>query len=399
MSKQSISFLHLSDTHFGVHYAIKPKNLIRRAYGDTFFQKAHDVIQNAITKHQIDFIIHSGDFFNRSKPPPAVVDRAVKPFVYAANHGVPVYLLPGNHERSKLPIGLLSYYKNINLFIKPSTFCFEKQGTRILLTGFPYIRHNAPEQFEEILRQAWDSTICKDPNFYHYSILVTHQLIEGSCIENYVFRRGKNIILFQQIPNIFNYIACGHVHRFQFLIRSNGKDIEDSIIQSTNKHYSIHQNVSKKVWGFLEHPQLLTSHFYDPIIAYPGSLERVSMIERYEPKGYIIGKLYFSEHDTSIQAAEYTFHPINAIKMCYYVWDLNTTPVMDHIDRTLESLYSISSSNPSMANCQENSITAIIRIKIIGSCDISAKQLDFLKQEAKRHKIYIMFSFPRRYGE
>ena len=118
--------------------------MLRRAYGELFFQKIANVIQKAISNHHIDFIIHSGDFFNRSKPPPDVIDRAVKSFRPAIQKEIPIYILPGNHERSKLPLGLLPFSNgNINLFKKPSSFIFEKNGITIKLTGFPYIRKNA----------------------------------------------------------------------------------------------------------------------------------------------------------------------------------------------------------------------------------------------------------------
>ena len=95
MGKDTVRFLHLSDTHFGVHYALKPRNHLRRAYGELFFRKVEEVIRRAISIHKIDFIIHSGDFFNRSKPPHEVVDRGVKPFNLLPERGFPFLLSQG----------------------------------------------------------------------------------------------------------------------------------------------------------------------------------------------------------------------------------------------------------------------------------------------------------------
>ena len=53
MGCDSIRFLHLSDTHFGVHYALKPRNLLRRAYSELFFRKVEEVIREAILIHKI----------------------------------------------------------------------------------------------------------------------------------------------------------------------------------------------------------------------------------------------------------------------------------------------------------------------------------------------------------
>ncbi|MFQ5819032.1 MAG: exonuclease SbcCD subunit D [Candidatus Heimdallarchaeota archaeon] len=396
MDEQSISFLHLADTHFGVNYAIKPKNLQRRAYGELFFQKVNDVIDTAISKHNVDFILHSGDFFNRSKPPPLVIERAVQPFVLAAKHGIPVYLLPGNHERSKLPLGLISYYDDINLLDKPSSYCFEKNGIRIKITGFPYIRHNAKNKFGATIRRAWNNYNAKGNTPQHYFIMLTHQLIEGSRIENYTFRRGDNVILYQQIPKKFHYIACGHVHRFQFLLKPPGFVGGSSIVQSTNRIFSIQQDCSNRIWRFHHKLTFPSTRFKDPVIAYSGSLERVSMMERNEPKGYIIGKLYLSEQDDKIQTAEYSFHPLSAIEMVYCVWDLSKESIHECVDQTLDKLYSINSSRLKPQYKEKRPLSAVFRIKILGEWNSSSEMLekfDLLKQEAKRLNIYLTFSY------
>ena len=117
LNEKTISFLHIADTHFGVYFAKKPRNQLKKEYCNLFFTKSEEVIKKAIKDHKIDFIIHSGDFFNRSKPPPEVIDRAVKPFSATAIKGIPIYLLPGNHVRGKLPFGMLHYQDNINVFL------------------------------------------------------------------------------------------------------------------------------------------------------------------------------------------------------------------------------------------------------------------------------------------
>ena len=66
--EKNIKFLFISDTHFGVHYAIKPRNKLRYQYGSRFFKNAHKIFRQAIEQEEIDFILHGGDLFNRSKP-------------------------------------------------------------------------------------------------------------------------------------------------------------------------------------------------------------------------------------------------------------------------------------------------------------------------------------------
>ncbi|MFQ6124948.1 MAG: exonuclease SbcCD subunit D [Candidatus Heimdallarchaeota archaeon] len=396
MDEHSIRFLHFADTHFGVNYALKPKNIQRRAYGELFFQKAKDIIETAISKHKVDFILHAGDFFNRSKPPPSVIERAMQPFLLAAKNEIPVYILPGNHERSKLPLGLITYYDDIHLLTKPSSYCFEKYGIRIKITGFPHIKHDVKNKVGATLRRAWFNYHGNDHILPHYFIMLTHQLIEGSRIESYTFRRGYNVVLFQQIPKKFHYVVCGHVHRFQYLFKPPGLVRDSSIVQSTNRYWSIRQKCSKKIWQFNDEQKFTSSRFKYPVIAYSGSLERVSVVERNEPKGYIIGKLYLSEQGDKIQIAEYSFHPLSAIEMVYCVWDLSKVSINEGVDQSIEKLYSINSSSNNPRIKEKRVLSAVFRIKILGKWKSSAETLekfDFLRQEAKRLNIYLTFSY------
>ena len=382
MSDDYIRFLHISDSHFGVHYALNPRNLHRRAYGEIFFQKVTDVVQKAVFNHQVDFIIHSGDFFNRSKPPSEVVDRAVKAFLPALQKEVPIYILPGNHERSKLPLGLLPFSnENIHLFSRPLSFIFEKNDVKIKLTGFPYIRRNIKRNFHSLVRKAWFHQRKKT----EFAILVIHQLIEGSCIENYTFRKGQNVIMFQQIPQKFNYIACGHVHRFQFLYNPRLGSI-----RSSNKLFSVKQNASNYTWQFEGRSNVTSPIFRGPLLSYAGSLERVSLMERNEPKGYIIGQFEIAKN--GVQSIEYKFHKLPAVKMVYLNWDLYKATMTDYADKTLDTLYNIHSNNE-LQNQGKNAITAIFRIRIQGKWNYSKKDIEYVKEEARRCNIYLTFSY------
>lgn len=360
--------------------------MMRRAYGESFFQKVADVIQKAISDQKIDFIIHSGDFFNRSKPPPEVIDRAVKSFQPAIQKEIPIYILPGNHERSKLPLGLLPFNGNFNLFTKPTSFIFEKNGNTIKLTGFPYIRKNVKRKFNSLVKRAWFQCEGKQIKKPDFSILVIHQLIKGSCIENYTFRRNHNVVSFQQIPQKFNYIACGHVHRFQFLHNTK----LDSI-QSTNEFYSAKQDSSNHSWQFSNVPSQKSPIFRGPLISYAGSLERVSLAERKEPKGYIVCQLQASKH--GIQSIEYKFHELPAINMVYLVWDLSKTSMADYVKQTLDTLYRVHTNSKSSQSQSEKRLTAIFRIRIRGKGSYSNEDIKYLRQEARRCNIYLTFSY------
>ena len=75
-----------------------------------------------------------------------------------------------------------------------------------------------------------------------------HQTVEGAKIENYTFRRGKDVIPVKKLPSHFQAILSGHIHRKQILTKNSD---------------------SQKI----------------PII-YPGSTERTSFVEKNEEKGF-----------------------------------------------------------------------------------------------------------------
>ncbi|MFX1286504.1 MAG: exonuclease SbcCD subunit D [Promethearchaeota archaeon] len=391
MGDESIRFLHLGDTHFGAHYAQRPKNLHRRAYGELFFQKVEEVVNKAITEHEVDFIIHSGDFFNRSQPSPEIVDRGIKAFQLASKKEIPVFILPGNHERSRLPLGLIPFtdHETIKLFRKPCSYIYEKNGIIIKITGFPYIRRNVNLKFDSLVKRAWCNSNGKNTKRPNYSILMIHQLVEGSCIENYTFRKGgHNVILFQQIPNWFNYVACGHVHRFQFLYST-----KVHLSHSTSRFYSIEQDCDSHKWQFTDRQSIAFTPFKDPIISYTGSPERVSFAERNEPKGYIIGHLRLLPSEPRIQTARFQFYELNAIRMVYLVWDLNKANIDDYINLTLKELYRIHSESFPPRNKRDTLLTAILKVKIKGNGSYSSIKINDLRQEAKRLDIYLTFSY------
>lgn len=384
MGKDAIRFLHLSDTHFGVHYALKPRNLLRRAYGELFFRKVEKVIREAISIHKINFIIHSGDFFNRSKPPPEVVDRGVKPFQLAARKGIPVFIIPGNHERSRLPLGLLPFSNdNFNLFAEPCSYLLKKNGVSIKITGFPYIRHNARNTFSEILKKAWNNNFSDNSMKYDFSILVVHQLLAGSRVENYTFRKGYDVVPMLQVLRKFDYIACGHVHRFQFLYEKGSP-----MLKSANRFYSVKQGYSACDWYF-DDEYSNYSHFPNPVTAYAGSLERVSIQERNEPKGYLIGELKPSTTGHRTMKSKYQFHEVSAVKMIHDIWDLSKSSPNDCINQTLEEMYDFHSTYKSNRNKPREGLTGIIRIRIQGHRLPNNSFLDHFKQEAKRLGFYL----------
>lgn len=367
-----LTFLHIADTHFGVHYAVRPKNLLRRKYGDLFFQKAEAILNRIIKPNNVDLILHAGDFFNRSKPYSEVIKRAIQLFSTTLQKGISTYIIPGNHERSFLPVGLLKLHTNLHVFDKPGIQIFEKNGIKVKITGIPYIRRNAVDRFPKFI------TSIEQCNKYtpDYSILLAHQLIEGAHLENYTFLKGPNVVKFNSLNNKYNYIALGHVHRFQWMYQNDNK------IMSINNKFNVIQSVNNNTWNFDQEQKF---HF-GPLLVYAGSVERVSFAEMNEPKGFILGELNGTKG--SIQG-KFRFINHNGIEMRNFSWDpeiLRQEEFKELIQKEFESVSQQKNQYP---------IKGVFRIKIIDkSRSIPKFLVSDLKDLANEKNILLSFVYP-----
>lgn len=198
----------------------------------------------------VDAVIHGGDLLYRSKVPARLVQMAFEPLLRVATAGTPVYLVPGNHERSAIPYRILGTHPNIFIFRDPRTFLLEKDGVRLALAGFPYVRDNIRGQFPRVLEETGWRQVEADA-----CILCMHHCVEGATLimgpRLFTFRGNSDVIRTRDIPPEILAVLTGHIHRFQVLTRD------------------------------LQNRPLKTPVFY------PGSVERTSFTEKDEEKGYL----------------------------------------------------------------------------------------------------------------
>jgi exonuclease SbcD len=265
--------LLLADTHLGFDYAFNPR-IARRRRGPDFFRNFNKALEPAF-QNEVDLVVHAGDILYRSKVPARLVDMAFEPLRMVADKGVPVYVVPGNHERSNIPFRILAAHQNIHVFDEPRTCCLEKHDFRLALAGFPFIRHGIRRKFIDIV----NSTAYRQVRAACY-VLCMHQSVDGCTTgpHNYVFRGGDDIVDIHDIPSAFCCVVSGHMHRNQTL----NADLKGRAIPAP--------------------------------IFYPGSIERTSFAEKDEKKGYVI----LTVRDDGTQKAKlhtWTFHELPARPM------------------------------------------------------------------------------------
>src|SRR4051812_3434379 len=120
--------LWFSDTHLG------------HGRGARAFFESFDAALAFARKGEVDAVLHTGDLLFRSRVPASLSEAALAPLRDVAEAGIPVLLLPGNHERGQLPHPLLALHRNLHVFDRPRTIVLESLGLRVAFVGFPYAR-------------------------------------------------------------------------------------------------------------------------------------------------------------------------------------------------------------------------------------------------------------------
>ena len=261
MTAATVRTLLVADTHLGFDLPFHPR-VLRRRRGYDFFANFQTALLPAL-RSEVDLVVHGGDLLFRSRVPPALVEMALAPLIRVAEGGVPVFLVPGNHERSRIPLQLpapllsgaeWAGHPNLYIFDRPRTFVCRVAGVSLALSGFPFARE-VRDRFVHLVDQTRHDKTAADAH-----LLSVHQTVEGAQVgpSDYTFRGGPDVIRGRDIPAGFAAVLAGHIHRAQVLTHD--------------------------LWG---------RPLAAPVV-YPGSVERTAFAERNEDKGYALVRLDLS---------------------------------------------------------------------------------------------------------
>ena len=267
-----LRILLVGDTHLGFDLPVRPRShRLRR--GPDFFACFREALGPA-RRGEVDLVVHGGDLLFRSRVPPSLVMAALEPLLDLADRGVPVLIVPGNHERSALPYPLLAVHDHLHVLDRPRTVRLRLQGLDVAVSGFPCERDDIRARFQERLA----ATLWQAPA--DIRLLCLHQTVEGATVgpANFVFRGGPDVLPARSIPPGFAAVLAGHIHRHQTLIRD-----------------------------------LARRPLAAPVV-YPGSSERTSFAERAEPKGFVILEVEPAK-DRGGRLAGLAFHELPARPM------------------------------------------------------------------------------------
>ena len=259
-----IRVLLVADTHLGLRLPGRS--------GEEFFANFERALQPAL-RGDVDLVVHGGDVFYRSRVKPSLVLRAFDPLKRIADAGVPVFVVPGNHERSAIPFPLLAAHPRVHIFDRPRTFTLTVRDVRIAIAGFPCERDRVRDELPRLLDDAaWTASPAD------VRLLVCHQSIEGATVGpvDFVFRSSRpDVIPGRMIPRGFAALLAGHIHR--------------------------HQVLTTDLFG---------RRLAAPVV-YPGSIERTSHAEDGEAKGFVTMQLEPGSDGGRLRSWE--FHELSPI--------------------------------------------------------------------------------------
>lgn len=263
-----IRILFLADTHLGFDLPTIER-VRRRRRGHDFLANYAAALQPALAG-EVDLVVHGGDVFNRSRVPTSLAWQAFEPLTRVAASGVPVYVVPGNHERGRIPQLRFAQHPGIFLFDRPRTFIADVRGTRLAIAGFPSERDDVRTRFVDLVEATgWRAEDA------HARLLCMHQCVEGATVgpANFTFTTAADVIRGADLPAGFAAVLSGHIHRHQVLT----KDLRGRPLAA-------------------------------PVL-YPGSIERTSIAEADEEKGFMTVELAL---DGTAESTQWKFHRLPA---------------------------------------------------------------------------------------
>ncbi len=270
-----LTFIHTADIHFGMenYGRLDPQTGIHTRLLD--FEKALNFCIDFAIDNKIDFFLFSGDAYKTAHPSPTQQRLLLGCFLRLYKAGIPIIIVVGNHDNP------LSFGKTNALEIfgqlpvdgfyvisKPDTILLQTKNGPVQIVGIPWPTRNniaISDQYAHssameltghisaavgsIIKTLASALDQKIPAVLAGHLTVSNGIFSGSE-KRAVYGTDPVLLPSQLAIEPFDYVALGHLHRFQNL-NPNGY----------------------------------------PAVIYSGSIERVDFGERKEQKGFCFVKI------------------------------------------------------------------------------------------------------------
>lgn len=206
---KKITFLHTADLHLDspmVGLSHLPEKIYKRLLSSTFIALTK-LVDTAIDK-QVDFVIIAGDVYDGEDRSIRAQVRFCKEMERLDSHGIPVYLIHGNHDHLAGTWTHITLPPNVMIFGEDVEIkTYNKNDTTVHLYGFSYPRR-------QVLERKIDGYQKMTGADYHIGIL--HGNEGGNSNHgNYAPFSVKDLI-----EKGYDYWALGHIHKQRILSES-----------------------------------------------------------------------------------------------------------------------------------------------------------------------------------
>ena len=262
--------VHFSDLHFGSgerYGTINPETGLNKRFED--FIRALDKPVNFAIENKADLVIFTGDTYKHATPEPVYQREFAKRIKMLSSSGIPTLLVVGNHDilykidgSDALDIYSALAVENVVVFNRIDFRQIKTKSGTVQVIAIPHItksrlltkdeyRNFSSKEQDDLMIQKVKHSVdgfvqALDPNLP--SIVIGHGTLEraqfGSEVDLSIGKVLSYPLSFFQARGI-DYVGFGHIHRHQILQEKN------------------------------------------PLILYPGSLERVDFGEENEDKGFM----------------------------------------------------------------------------------------------------------------
>ncbi|MCZ6469197.1 MAG: exonuclease SbcCD subunit D [Candidatus Dadabacteria bacterium] len=277
---RKIKFIHLSDIHIGLqtHGKINPATGKNTRLEDIV--KSLDFVFDYALTESVDLVLIAGDIFHRENPHPTEeIEFARRVVNLVEESRTKVVMVLGNHDypsaggkASAVEIFPALDIEGVTIVRKPGLHTLDTENGQVQIACLPWagrsglvskdeykslstqeIQIEIEKRLIAIIRDLASKTDNSNPAIFLGHLSVRNAKLSGT--ERDTITISDPIVPVSELNNgAFNYVALGHIHRFQ--------------------------NLNKDDF---------------PPIVYSGSIERIDFTEEKEKKGFVIGEIVESE--------------------------------------------------------------------------------------------------------
>jgi len=285
-----LKILHFADLHLGVesYGRIDPATGLSSRLLD-FLSTLDQVVDYAL-ENKVDLVLFCGDAYKSREPSQTQQREFARRINRLSTHGVPIFLLVGNHDLPNA-IGRATTteifdtltIKNVYVSNRPDIYHIPTNSGTVQIASLPWLRRSAlltkeesknlnfdqiNQRLREVLTNIIEANVPRlDPGLP--SILAAHVWVSGAQVgsERLMTIGQEHVLLLSNVAKpAFDYIALGHIH----------------------KHQVLSQN---------------------PPVVYSGSLERLDFSEEEDDKGFYVVEIE-PDKETGKRRGSFSFHPV-----------------------------------------------------------------------------------------